>query len=72
METLSLNKQQVVDLYNNQKNISKNERVLLELATWKAARKNNFNGFKSSDLEATKINISDIDTCKSYLDLLIY
>lgn len=72
MKKLTLTKSQVIALYNNQKGISKEESILLNLAIWKVAKANNFHGWKASDLDATSINVENINSCRSYLDLLIF
>lgn len=61
METLTLNKVQVISLYYHQDGISEEERILLSLAAWKAARKNNYHGWKVPDLDCTSINVENID-----------
>lgn len=61
MNTLTLNKVQVISLYYHQDGISEAERILLSLAAWKAARDNNYNGWKVQDLDGTSINIEDIE-----------
>jgi hypothetical protein len=61
MKTLTLNKVQVISLYYHQDGISEEERILLSLAAWKAARKNNYHGWKAGDLDGTSINVENME-----------